>query len=352
MKSVIMMWKVTNEVNKVILDDFRNKLIEPLFEEIIYYKKQSLSISFCENIKNGIDVKRGSSRSLINYLNKRKTKKVTFGKLIEKIISDNSLNKLENYYSIFLFQNNEINRGNYNIKEEAINEDIKFLFADFFYEMFFDYKKIWILIDKKYEKSVFDRNIFHINFKKENNMEICPYCDIDSTISISNNEVEHFLPKSRFPFLSMNAYNLIPSCHACNKKPDGKGTDVYMPIYSPYNMQIADMLRFENDIVKRRIELSTDDKLIENYLKLLNLNSRYRPRRIYNYVEEKAESIFETLNDIEQMGKVSLTQKQIENYILEKGIKFAKKEPLTLAVKYAFSEYELYLSYRDKHIED
>ncbi len=65
MKLVIKMWKVTNEVNKVILDDFRYKLIEPLFEEMIYYKKQSLSMSFSENIKNGIDIMRGSSRSLI-----------------------------------------------------------------------------------------------------------------------------------------------------------------------------------------------------------------------------------------------------------------------------------------------
>ncbi len=252
-----------------------------------------------------------------------------------------------------MFQNNEINSGNYNIKEEQISKEFKFLFVDFFYEMFFDYKKIWILIDKKkYEKSFFNRDIFHRNFKRENNIEICPYCDIDTTISVSNNEVEHFLPKSKFPFLSMNAYNLIPSCHACNKKPEGKGTDVYMPIYSPYNMQIGDKLKFENDIVKRKIELSTDDSLIENYLKLLNLKSRYRPRRVYDYVEEKAESIYDTINDIEQIGNVSLTEKQIMDYIDKKCTKFAKKEPLSFAVKYAFSEYELYLRYRDKYIVD
>jgi hypothetical protein len=353
MKSVIEMWKVTNEVNKVILDDFRYKLIEPLFEEMIHYKKQSLSISFVQNIENGTDVKYGSSRSLINYLNKRKTKKIIFGNLIEQIISKNSLNQLEDYYNLFLDQNNKVNSGNYNINEEQISEEFKFLFVDFFYEMFFDYKNIWILIDeKKYETNFFNRDIFHINFKRENKIEICPYCDIDTTISVSNNEVEHFLPKSKFPFLSMNAYNLIPSCHACNKKHEGKGSDVYIPIYSPYNMQIGDKLKFENDIVKRKIELSTGDSSIGNYLKLLNLKSRYSPRRVYDYVEEKAESIYETINDIEQIGGVCLTQKQIENYIEEKGTKFAKKDPLCFAVKYAFSEYELYLRYRDKFISD
>lgn len=187
-----------------------------------------------------------------------------------------------------------------------------------------------------------------MNFKKENSIEICPYCDIDTTISISNNEVEHFLPKSKFPFLSMNAYNLIPSCHACNKKSEGKGDSVYMPIYSPYNIQIGDKLKFENNIVKSNIELKTDDILIENYLKLLNLKLRYCTKRVYDRVEEKAESIYDTINDVKEMGKVNLTKEQIMDYIDKKCTKFSKKEPLSFAVKYAFNDYELYLRYRDK----
>ncbi|WP_186429661.1 HNH endonuclease [Clostridium sp. BSD9I1] len=343
------MWKITNEINKTILNDFRYKLIEPLFEEIIYYKSQSLSISFTENIKNDISIKRGSSRILINYLNKRKTKKVSLGNLIEQIISKNSLKELEDNYKIFLFQNNEINRGNYNIKEESISDEFKFLFIDFFYEMFFDYHNIWLLIDrKKYEKKFYDRKTFHINFKKENNIEICPYCDMDTTISISNNEIEHFLPKRKFPFLSMNAYNLIPSCTACNKKSEGKGTDVYMPIYSPYNVQIGDKLKFDNDIIKRKIEINTNESLVENYLKLLNLKSKYRHSRVYDYVEGKAEAIYDTISDIEEIGKVNLTEKEIIDYIDKKCTKFSKKEPLSFAIKYAFNKYELYLRYRDR----
>lgn len=150
-----MVWKVTNEVNKAILDDFRYKLIEPLFKEMIYYKNQSLSMSFSEYIKNGTCIKCSNSRLLFDYLNKRKTKKVNFSKMIEKIIDNNSLNELENNYNVFLFQNNEIDSGNYNIKEEKISKDFKFLFIDFFYEKFFDYEKIWLLIDdKKYKKTL------------------------------------------------------------------------------------------------------------------------------------------------------------------------------------------------------
>lgn len=341
------MWKVTNEVNKVILDDFRNKLIEPLFEEIIYYKKQSLSISFSENIKNGIDVKCGSSRNLINYLNKRKTKKVTFGNLIEKIISENSLNELENYYSIFLFQNNEVDNRNYNIVEKEISAEFKFLFVDFFYEKFFDYQNIWVLINKdKFEKYDFDRKRFNLNFKRENNIEVCPYCDIDTTINISNNEIEHFLPKGKFPFLSMNAYNLISSCNACNKKTEGKGSDVELPIYAPYNIQIGDELNFENDIIRRKIELSTNDIKIENYIKLLNLKSRYSSNTIYDIIENKAESLYDTLMYIEEIGNKNLTKEEISSYIDKSCTKFAKREPLSFALKDTYNKYDLYMQYK------
>lgn len=341
------MWKVTNKVNKTILGDFRDKLIEPLLQEIIHYKKQCIKISFIEYIENGIDLKCDSSRDLISYLNKRKTKKIKFGELIGEIASKNSLKKIQQIYKLFLFQNSQIDKCNYNIKEEKISEEVTFLFVNFFYEKFFNYEKIWMLIDKKkYAKINFSREVFHINFKNENNIEVCPYCDIDTTINISNNEIEHFLPKSKFPLLSMNAYNLISSCNGCNKKPDGKGTDVNLPIYAPYNIQIGDNLKFNNDIIRRKIELNTDNIMIENYIKLLNLKSRYSSNRIYDIVEEKAESIYDTISDIEQMINENLTKEAIIAYIDKSCTKFAKREPLSFAIKYTFNKYDLYLQYR------
>ncbi len=50
---------------------------------------------------------------------------------------------------------------------------------------------------------------------------ICPYCDGE----LQSVEVDHFLPKSAFPFLSVHPDNLIPSCHESNKG-DRKGDKV------------------------------------------------------------------------------------------------------------------------------
>ncbi|MCC6907133.1 MAG: hypothetical protein IT430_04255 [Phycisphaerales bacterium] len=50
---------------------------------------------------------------------------------------------------------------------------------------------------------------------------VCPYCDGE----LQSIEVDHFLPKSAFPFLSVHPDNLVPSCHESNKG-DHKGDKV------------------------------------------------------------------------------------------------------------------------------
>lgn len=344
---VIQMWKITNQTNKLILDDFRFKLIEPLFQEIINYKKLNLNCGFKEYIKKSFNIMYPSSRKLNEYLNERKKEKLLFSELINKIINKNSLKEIEKNYKLFHYQNSEVDRENYNIKQESVGEGFKELFINFFYEKFFDYERIWILLDPiKYEKSKFNRKVFHKNFKRENNIEICPYCDIDSTLNISNNEIEHFLPKSKYPYISMNGNNLIPSCHACNTKSEGKGDEVLKPIYAPFNIQIGNKIEFDNDIIQRKIKLQSNNLKIQNYLKLMNLNNRYSSERIYNVVENKAESIYETIYEIEQYANKDMSEKEIVEYIEKKCTKFAKKEPLSFAVKNIFNKYDLYLKYK------
>lgn len=57
---------------------------------------------------------------------------------------------------------------------------------------------------------------------------ICPYCNSqfvytyklddgsDRPRGTTRAELDHFFPKSQFPFLAMSIHNLIPSCHTCN----------------------------------------------------------------------------------------------------------------------------------------
>lgn len=54
-----------------------------------------------------------------------------------------------------------------------------------------------------------------------NRRKVCPYCDN----YLQTTELDHFLPKDDFPFLSCHPDNLIPSCHDSNRG-SHKGTKV------------------------------------------------------------------------------------------------------------------------------
>jgi|SRR5690554_1121652 len=57
---------------------------------------------------------------------------------------------------------------------------------------------------------------------KNLNMNTCPYCNANFTFTIktkklkSRPQFDHFYNKSRYPYLSLSFYNLIPSCALCN----------------------------------------------------------------------------------------------------------------------------------------
>ncbi|WIW50101.1 HNH endonuclease signature motif containing protein (plasmid) [Bradyrhizobium sp. 62B] len=44
-------------------------------------------------------------------------------------------------------------------------------------------------------------------------LDLCPFCSLDT-----NPDLDHFLPKARFPEFSLHARNLVPICTPCNRK--------------------------------------------------------------------------------------------------------------------------------------
>lgn len=59
----------------------------------------------------------------------------------------------------------------------------------------------------------------HSNFTQINRQGKCPFCGINDMKGIYHSKREaydHYLPKSRYPFNSINFRNLAPACHECN----------------------------------------------------------------------------------------------------------------------------------------
>lgn len=94
--------------------------------------------------------------------------------------------------------------------EKKANDILKGVFENF-------YETKWDKID---EYNRYD-------FVEKHNMKTCPYCNRGYIFIVDGNlrpEIDHFFPKSKYPYLAMSFYNLIPSCSQCNHTKKAKDT--------------------------------------------------------------------------------------------------------------------------------
>ncbi|EHU9443823.1 hypothetical protein ACA689_001814 [Vibrio vulnificus] len=148
-------------------------------------------------------------------------------------------------------------------------------------------------------------------------IEVCPYCNINVIKQDGKKDklrrkyrpsLDHYLPKSRYPFLALSIYNFIPSCHECNstRKAD---YDTYLNEYIyPYILGLCSVGIFEiqglSDVLLRKIhdKLELDDINLQCNLEgklegkedLFALNYRYMKK---NNSREKVFPILQSFLD-------------------------------------------------------
>lgn len=123
---------------------------------------------------------------------------------------------------------------------------------------------------EKYENMYTNmRNIHGKELIKSSDISICPYC-YRSYIGVIEEEdgkraitpdLDHFYPKSKYPFLAVTLSNLIPSCLFCNQRAKN-ATDFYKTSIYPPN-KIFDDIKFDFDPYSGKI-------FIENYYNLIS----------------------------------------------------------------------------------
>jgi 5-methylcytosine-specific restriction endonuclease McrA len=80
-------------------------------------------------------------------------------------------------------------------------------------------------------------------FVKSLDLKTCPYCNRNYTFIVNDEsgklrpEIDHFYPKSKYPFLAMSFFNLIPSCQICNHT---KSNKVKKNLINPYDIKDGD----------------------------------------------------------------------------------------------------------------
>ena len=100
-------------------------------------------------------------------------------------------------------------------------------------------------------------------------LHICPYCSrnyigvIESNLKSITPDLDHFYPKSRYPFLGVTISNFVPSCLFCNQRAKND-KDFYKNSAYPPN-KIFNDIEFDFDVYLNKI-------YIKNYADLIKID--------------------------------------------------------------------------------
>lgn len=330
------MRKVKNSSNIKVLDKFGKSFILPLLQIILHAKKDGLPLDSSAYFGALAALeKKVLQVALDENVVSRKNKKngipgkpaISLRECCNNIIAKKTVAEIENVITIYLDQQASLAVGNYKIGAKKIDLLFQTLFSEYLYVKLFDNKKIWIALGLP----VLTRTQFHENFKKDNiQMFVCPYCDLDTIISKGSHQVEHFLPKAKFPLLALDPRNLISACVACNM-PSGKGSKVVAVVTSPYCCEIGRKVKFEflNSKQQLRIYALPEDAEIDGYLSLVSLPERYLNPDVWRVFNARKNAFSESMQNRNARG--------LQNALLyAEEIQVAA--PLTYALKYWIQE--------------
>lgn len=158
----------------------------------------------------------------------------------------------------------------------------------------------WLFVEQIYEGKDNVIQFDKATFVRDRGLCVCPYCGrqwIDMAEEggrISKSNIDHFLPKSKYPYLAMSFFNMIPACETCNKI-DNKG-DMDPVVYPGYAMKLLNPHEFydrvvnfsyeyngrgENNEKNFKVKTETENDILEEgYVTKLKLRAFYANQRM------------------------------------------------------------------------
>lgn len=107
-------------------------------------------------------------------------------------------------------------------------------------------------------------------------LKSCVYCNANYAITDENGtayyDLDHWKPKSRYPFLSTSFYNLQPCCHSCNMHKGNDDVHEYMGLYED-----------REGVPLNIFSLTVSDEDVANYIvsrDMSQIGIRFRPLRV------------------------------------------------------------------------
>lgn len=132
----------------------------------------------------------------------------------------------------------------------------------------------WIFVEQMYEgKSTiapFDKKQYIL----DRDLTVCPYCG-KSYIEVEEEQgyqddkppIDHYLPKSKYPFFALSCYNMIPCCTSCNSI-SNKGSNNPISDAVPSNVYLLNPHIFYDNAIRFSYEYNEKGDLNENNFKV------------------------------------------------------------------------------------
>ena len=153
-------------------------------------------------------------------------------------------------------------------------------------------------------------------------IEICPYCQRNYISSYEENndekttaDLDHFYPKSLYPFLALSLYNFIPSCQICNSRFKGN-KDTRDSIY-PYEEGFDELgVKFKTS--KEVISEILGERYSDFYVKIdyENLKNKEDGEKVKNSIENLGlDRVYKKSHNQYIQNLLYNIEKYLENYL-------------------------------------
>ncbi|WP_017258885.1 HNH endonuclease family protein [Pedobacter arcticus] len=195
-------------------------------------------------------------------------------------------------------------------------------------------------------KSSYDHESFKkLEFIERIGMDTCAYCNRTYTFSLEKKnkikpEIDHFMPKSKYPFLGVSYYNLIPSCQVCNGLDTKNQNDPRaFGVRNPYEIKHSDFIfRYELKTGNVLNTLTDPESITLSFSKKINGNLKmFKLQELY---DKHRDHVVELI--------ILSKSKYVENYrkylrqYKKKGLKFSDNEIDRMIMGNYVSEKELH----------
>lgn len=179
------------------------------------------------------------------------------------------------------------------------------------------------------------------------NVIVCPYCNrnyVFADENVNTCELDHFIPKRKYPIFASSFYNLIPSCPYCNGKKGENNFEIFPHAHKKntdelikftYNILGGDYLTNVDDL---DIELCILDREYQKQAEILELEKLYKHHKDIVQDVLKKRQIFSDsylAGLSKEFGTLFETQVDVEELIYGISLKTNDygKRPLTKIIK-------------------